>query len=357
MAIVIPSKNIYEKEVDSVVDIEIDNVVAKADVYTVESKSFLKINESLFQEDITGLFDNVFKYSPKDSYESNYFTNYVGIQSAIASATIKIESEDFIIIDDQNNITLNLLLSGGWGTDTDLSDGVFSIKNITQIQRSITIEVPIDGSIAQSKTFWGENDGVVSCYFTKPQNNLEMSKSFELYISIQSWSVRSGTKEATVVSNVELDISGNVLKKSEIGLSTEQSSEQSSKKGFYEIASNELLQEKTTIYGNPVFDYLSDQIIKRYKNGKELVELLCSIDDYYDESGKKVISMDGETDKMHFDIGDEILPRVFGADGKEYPLSRYMDGSPKKFRVVSRKFIYDGAVWQKIIGQEVAKNI
>lgn len=55
---------------------------------------------------------------------------------------------------------------------------------------------------------------------------------------------------------------------------------------------------------------------------------------------------------MTFDIKNEVIPMVFGADGRDRPMSRYNDGSPKVFNVVGRKMIYDGAVWQELTLQE-----
>lgn len=97
--------------------------------------------------------------------------------------------------------------------------------------------------------------------------------------------------------------------------------------------------------------YFSDKIIEEYKNGKETATVLCEISDYYDEGGARVIDINGN--KMSFDIGDEVIPMVFSADGVDRPMSRYKGGSAKVFRVCGLKFIYDGAVWQELTLQEV----
>lgn len=57
--------------------------------------------------------------------------------------------------------------------------------------------------------------------------------------------------------------------------------------------------------------------------------------------------------KMVFDIGDNVIPQMYGADGKDHPMSRYPDGTPKVFRVCGTKIYYDGAVWQELSLQEV----
>ena len=59
------------------------------------------------------------------------------------------------------------------------------------------------------------------------------------------------------------------------------------------------------------------------------------------------------TPRMTFDIYDEVIPMVYGADGQDHPMSLYQDGSPKVFQVVGTKVFYDGAVWQELSLQEV----
>ena len=119
--------------------------------------------------------------------------------------------------------------------------------------------------------------------------------------------------------------------------------------------SNELLQ--TSNYINTVdckaIDTDYDKTLTEYSNGKETATLLCSISDYYDESGNKVIAIDNSTNKMCFRMYDIVEPYVFGANGQDKPLSKNKDGSPKQFQVLGVKPIYDGAVWQELTLQEV----
>lgn len=101
-------------------------------------------------------------------------------------------------------------------------------------------------------------------------------------------------------------------------------------------------------------EYLANNILNQYANGKETATLLCDISDYYDESGEKVI--DTKTTKMSFRLHDEVIPYVFGADGKDKPMSKHQDGSAKVFEVVGSNIIYDGAVWQKLTLLEKTQN-
>ncbi len=59
---------------------------------------------------------------------------------------------------------------------------------------------------------------------------------------------------------------------------------------------------------------------------------------------------------MCFAIGDEVIPMVYGADGKDRPMSLYQDGTPKVFQVLGINIYYDGAVWQELSLQEVAQS-
>ena len=156
--------------------------------------------------------------------------------------------------------------------------------------------------------------------------------------------------------------------------------------------------------------------LNHYKNGKETATILCSIDDYkstykynnaqvsyfapmnsnfavfwvelgelakenisicFSVNGKKYYSIckkgysrseDVEVPKdnqelttkiigvfqpsMVFQQYDIVIPMVYSARQTDNPMSKYKDGLPKKFEVLSSKLIYDGAVWQELILQE-----
>lgn len=102
----------------------------------------------------------------------------------------------------------------------------------------------------------------------------------------------------------------------------------------------------------PAYAKNSENIISRYQNGKETIEVLCGINDYYSEYGKKLISAQGDIEKMTFDIGDIVIPYKYSATMVDEPISLDKDGNKKRFEVVSVKMIYDGATMQKITAQE-----
>lgn len=57
-------------------------------------------------------------------------------------------------------------------------------------------------------------------------------------------------------------------------------------------------------------------------------------------------------EQMTFSMYDKVIPMVYGANGVDKPLSKYKDGTPKKFKVLGTRIFYDGAVWQELTLQE-----
>jgi hypothetical protein len=122
----------------------------------------------------------------------------------------------------------------------------------------------------------------------------------------------------------------------------------------FSLTRNELLQDGAKTFGVPTTQYLAERIIEQYKRGKETATILCSVSDYYDEVGTKIISID-TSDRMTFKEHDIVIPMVYGANGQDRPMSLYHNGRPKKFQVVQTEKFYDGAVWQKLTLQEYSK--
>lgn len=133
----------------------------------------------------------------------------------------------------------------------------------------------------------------------------------------------------------------------------------------HSLTANELLQDSGKVKtkdesGNdiqlPITEYLANNVLKQYAVGKETATLLCDINEYYDENGDLKISTEKSGLPMTFNIGDEVIPYVFGANGQDKPMSLYRDGNPKVFRIIGTNTIYDGAVWQELTLQEVTKG-
>ena len=129
-------------------------------------------------------------------------------------------------------------------------------------------------------------------------------------------------------------------------------------KKVHSVVGNELMQTSNYILDENgtktnSLDKMYGNTQKTYENGKETATLLCDVSDYFDfESGKKLIAIDNSTNKMLFKEYDRVIPMVYGADGKDRPMSVKKDGTPKEFTILGTKIIYDGAVWQELYLQE-----
>ena len=130
-------------------------------------------------------------------------------------------------------------------------------------------------------------------------------------------------------------------------------------KKVHSVDGNELMQTSNYIDENGTktnaLDKMYGETQVSYARGKETATIRCSISDYYD-GDQKVIAIDNSTGKMSFDIGDKVIPMVYGADGKDRPISTYQNGLAKEFEVLGTKKFYDGAVWQELSLQEVDKS-
>lgn len=121
---------------------------------------------------------------------------------------------------------------------------------------------------------------------------------------------------------------------------------------------NELFQSSSFVKEDTgdknAVNYFFEKIVDNYEEGKETATIRCSISNYYDENGKKAININ--SNKLSFDIGDEVIPFVYNENGVDIPMSKYSDGSPKKFIVCKLKYIYDGAVWQELTLREARQS-
>ena len=68
--------------------------------------------------------------------------------------------------------------------------------------------------------------------------------------------------------------------------------------------------------------------------------------------GQNVVAKQVYYDNSIFQPYDTVVPMVYGADGKDKPMSKYKDGSPKEFQVLSVEPFSRGGAWQRIIIQE-----
>ena len=163
----------------------------------------------------------------------------------------------------------------------------------------------------------------------------------------------SGTRETYTAAEIQVTIYGNTIG---VKLSDATVLYGNGNKPFY-LEGNELLQDSGKVGSNSISNHLSDNILVEYSNGKETATLLCDISDYYeyspnlsDHKGEKVISIDSS--RMLFKLHDKVIPMVYGADGKDYPMSLSHNGTPKVYDILGTNIIYDGAVWQELTLRE-----
>lgn len=104
---------------------------------------------------------------------------------------------------------------------------------------------------------------------------------------------------------------------------------------------------------NYINNTMTAEIIADYQNGKETATLRVSVNDYYDDDGNLVLSINDPSKPMLFHNGDIVVPYIATPNG-DRPMSILPDGSPKSFRVTGVTLISDGALWQELQLQEVS---
>jgi len=132
----------------------------------------------------------------------------------------------------------------------------------------------------------------------------------------------------------------------------------------YQMPDNELYQDinvvsagtvapdGTTLAANtPIGAFNAEYVNKAYKNGKEIISLKCSMVDYYDEYGNIAKSLTGAGNPM-FDIGDTVIPMKNTISG-DSPMALDLNGNAKKFTIIAVELVFDGAIWQQLVLQEI----
>ena len=117
------------------------------------------------------------------------------------------------------------------------------------------------------------------------------------------------------------------------------------------IPSNELIQDKNTNLNK-----YAREILTEYANGKETAKILCSIGEYYDENSDLLISTK-TADKMTFEHYDKVVPMIRNGYGQDEAMSYNADGTAKVFEVVGVRVYSDGAVWQELTLREVSEGV
>lgn len=373
MPIVIPSKNIFGKENQKVIDNEIEGVSFSSNSINLKSREVANIYQQIYAEESGSLlWRNYLQYSSKldEIVGENLFLNGQKVINGIncVGIGIRVKSDRYIYVPNTYiNLSMGYKTGESYVGTTMYRPALYSNSNLSDAKTAKVENIKI-----------GERRTVVkkSAYINEA--------ACELYCEIQEYSTRTKSKDFVLTLYLPTSVNPFLTEQSgvvdsliftdfQISVVAEEiefsSSEKSVGKEKYEnIQSNEFFQDfdenKTGRYPIGTFfessigkisatDFISQKIIEEYKNGKETAKIMCSISDYYDENEKEKITVSKKSSRLSFDIGDEVIPMVFSADGVDRPMSRYKGGSAKVFRVCGLKFIYDGAVWQELTLQEV----
>ena len=419
MAIIIPSKNIYEIDNPKIIDNIIDNVSVEQTIVKPNND----YDVTVYNEDIDILSKFISIAGDPDKKDKSTIVNQksFAIQGGnfiywffcshteyrnyflgwkITIKIPKIKDNSFINklyygINDkgENNIKYSLIgtkesgiaradvsFTGGiFGAPSDISIGNISLSNPTVTGKDERIEIPkkvefiYEGSFDNELTSGEGSATSTSILYDAPntiatvkptdyiENGVEYYKlEFDVLggvtiIRMGGDNIESpisvvGKYERYRAQSMEVTIYGNT-----IGINlTDGSVTYGNGNKPYSLSRNELLQDSGEVGEIALTEHLAENVLNQYTKGKQTATLLCSISDYYDESGEKVI--DTKTNKMSFRLHDEVIPYVYGADGKDKPMSKNQDGSAKVFEVVGSNIIYDGAVWQELTLLEKTQN-
>ena len=426
MAIIIPSKNTYDRQNPKVRD----NVIERIEVGAVEANPSNDYEVTVYNEDIVNFTTEETSSDPngKDigvsAYAKGYSimgagTLYYGVGAYCAfnnykktnNFSIKIpklKNNSFINKlyygkDEEDNSNIKYSISGYVNTGTASSTFNYKLKASGMVLTpstinygspekgdDIRIEIPKKETYSYSGTYGSDTISTTanvnfynnsSILTAEPSDLIE--NGIEYYILtfnvIAGWRVvkmggykgslilsgsgdfpMSGTYEEYFPTQIEITIYGNTIG-IDLTDKTVYINGETAKK-VHSIDGNELMQ--TSNYIKDENENITENAIgtmygktrKKYEHGKETATIRCSVGDYYDyDSGEKMIAIDKSTGKMSFKLYDQVIPMVYGADGKDRPMSTYQDGSPKVFQVLGTNIYYDGAVWQELSLQELTK--
>lgn len=168
----------------------------------------------------------------------------------------------------------------------------------------------------------------------------------------------SGTQTQYIPSYIEISFNGDTIKLDISDKTIYVPTDDKTSKKVYSAEGSELMQTSNYLENSDenAIETMYGETRNQYRNGKETAVIRCSIGNYYDDLGNKVISIDEDSLPMTFSIGDIVIPMIYSVGGVDKPMSLY-NGVAKTFRVVGRKPYYNGAVWQELTLQEVQISV
>lgn len=363
MATIIPSSRIFSIQNNKVVKNQINKIAFEETDVAKEEKELVNFSFSPFEEENGKLlWIKYLQYTSNwDFNQENIFANgnvYInGINNI--GVGFRIRSENYI---DLKSISIKLSMqyrrgesySGNTASRPALSANE-NLQDISTAKATISFD---EYSTTKETLVLSAYNNIPAAYARAMLNSSsKKSKSFVVTIFVPTYYNPQFTEQTGRIDSVVFpSFSVSIIGKEYDLSSTSKRTYGNGEKNF-EIQSNEFFQSYQegvdgenyplgTFFeskdGNvSASENLCKKIIKNYKDGKETAVIRCSI-----------------TENLSvFNIGYEVIPMVFGADGVDRPMSRYKDGADKVFVVVGTKFIYDGAVWQELTLQEKTQSV
>lgn len=386
MAIIIPSKHIYEIRNNKI----IENRITKVEVNATEVKPVNEFDKVVYSENIdfnsSSVFEEETNANKDDSFYTTagpqigyqysyvyfnnklkYFQGHIKIPKVSNNTRItKISKFEFSVFGTviKADTTGQLLITSA--NNSGLNFNTPTITQLSRAEKETTFEFPetpetvsvqgvsVTGLKEENTYNIIENDTEFEIYFRCMVSYVKetLLSTGEVYVTLDlGATVRgSGEYEYYDPSQLRISVYGNT---SGIELTEVKQVYGSDERSVFSIQNNELLQ--TTNYITDVdnpnsISYNVDKTIKQYTKGKESAVILCSISDYYDQNGNKVIDTNDTTPnpKMLFEEFDLVIPYIFNAKGKDEPMSVDKQNVAKTFVVVGVEPFYDGAVWQRL---------
>jgi hypothetical protein len=394
MAIIIPSKNIFDISNQKITKNKIKSIEVNAtEVFQVKKQRETVTEED--RKDITFAFKHT--QEERETVENGKLTN----PRIFATSFVQITSYYDAVVYPINKVQRNKIIEKMYEGEQNISVSVFG-SVYTNKQAKGTISVPKGSGIEDIKieysppesTEYLEDFSLFPTSFTSTveTDGLYASKTLELEnksnINTASFEL---TKEEDgseyykiylkLLSKIEVSTLGGKVEKGDIhkdvfygdlegeftvyeakeikinflGDTTEYDTRtkvlkygDTDTKNVFSIEGNDLLQSTNKYFVTEddyqdAIEYNIKKTLEEYTNGKETAEILCSIDEYKNEEGEIAIDLTTYQHPMSFNIGDEVIPMVRNPRGIDEPMSKN-----KVYKVIGANFYYDGAVWQKL---------
>lgn len=396
--ILIPAKNIYNKQYQKL----IDNIIDLVQVKTVQYSSNIT-QGSAYTESTKKGFGQIYNYNDDVSFNNSKgdaingrtcSIAYAYIQPRLYSSPLLKIPKDYVnkTILSLEDVQFDVICTLKTGTVTldaikypneDVENISFvqkeeKVVNVTTFPSSITVrEGQLDfAAVANASiredllekqfTLTEDNDFFyVTLRFICGVKTISAKKIFQLGMleSIPISTQIEGTYEDYVPQQVNFTISG-ITSVVTFVEKIETYGNVNSKNAFVIGENNELMQNASyhkyeTVQGL-VTTYLPEtyaELLDEYKNGKKKLTLLCDINDYYyydatkpDKKGSIAISRN--LTRLTFKEYDEVIPMIKLANGDYVPIAKNEDGTPMVFVVLAIRVFYDGVVWQELTLQQ-----